>query len=96
MTEKRYYQGTGRRKTAIARWDAANVDEAIRLLGVSVSSLSARDGQLGLFADAPEERHGKLGAAMDAITARFGSGAISRAVDTPEKVTPSMRKKRGE
>ncbi len=83
------------RKTAIALWDAANVEEPIRLLGVSVSSLAASNAQLGLFSDAPDERHGKLGAAMDAITARFGSGAISRAVDTPEKVTPSMRKKRG-
>jgi hypothetical protein len=33
---------------------------------------------------------------MDAINARFGSGLIGRAVDAPEKVTPTMRKKRGE
>jgi DNA polymerase-4 len=84
------------RKTAIALWDAANVEEPIRLLGVSVSALAPSNAQLGLFADAPDEKHGKLGAAMDAITAKFGSGAISRAVTTPEKVTPSMRKKRGE
>jgi DNA polymerase IV len=84
------------RKTAIALWDAANVEEPVRLLGVSLSSLAASTAQLGLFADAPDERHGKLGAAMDAITARFGSDKISRGVGTPEKVTPSMRKKRGE
>ena len=84
------------RKTAIALWDAANVEEPIRLLGVSLSALAPSTAQLGLFADAPDERHGKLGAAMDAITARFGASAISRAVDTPEKVTPTMRKKRGE
>lgn len=84
------------RKAAIALWDAANVDEPIRLLGVSLSALAPSTSQLALFGDQPEERHGKLGAAMDAITARFGTGMIGRGVDTPEKVTPSMRKKRGE
>jgi DNA polymerase-4 len=84
------------RKTAIALWDAANVEEPVRLLGVSLSTLAPSTAQLGLFADAPSERHGKLGAAMDAITARFGSDKISRGVGTPEKVTHSMRKKRGE
>jgi DNA polymerase-4 len=84
------------RKTAIALWDAANVEEPVRLLGVSLSTLAPSTPQLGLFADAPDARHGKLGAAMDAITARFGSNKISRGIGTPEKLTPSMRKKRGE
>lgn len=84
------------RKTAIALWDAANVEEPIRLLGVSLSSLATSTSQLGLFADEPSAKHGKLGAAMDAIAARFGSDKISRGVDTPDKITPTMRKKRGE
>jgi len=84
------------RKTAIALWDAAKIQEPIRLLGVSLSSLAPSSAQLGLFGEEPSEKHGKLGAAMDAITARFGSGMIGRAVDAPDKVTPTMRKKRGE
>jgi DNA polymerase-4 len=81
------------RKTAIALWDAAEVREPIRLLGVSLSQLQAQGKQLDLFGDRKE---GKLGAAMDAIKSRFGEGKIGRAVDAPQKATPSMRKKRGE
>jgi DNA polymerase-4 len=84
------------RKTAIALWDAAHVRDAIRLLGVSLSSLEASGQQLSLFGEQKDEKHGKLGAAMDAITARFGSGVIGRGVHAPDKVTHSMRKKRGE
>ena len=55
----------------------------IRLLGVSVSSLSkaGEAGQLSLF-DRPEKvvKNEKLGRARDALEARFGKGAISRAV----------------
>jgi hypothetical protein len=33
---------------------------------------------------------------LDAIVERFGEKAISRAVEAPDKITPSSRRKRGE
>ncbi|MCC6213519.1 MAG: DNA polymerase IV [Polyangiaceae bacterium] len=47
-------------------------------------------------AAARRERSRRLGPALDAIQARWGAGAIRRAVDAPAKVTPSGRSKRGE
>lgn len=81
------------RKVAIALWDAAAVGEPVRLLGVSLSQLEPGGKQMELFGDRKE---GKLGAAMDAIATRFGRDKIRRAIDAPQKATPSMRKKRGE
>jgi DNA polymerase-4 len=83
------------RDVAVALWDAAAVGEPVRLLGVSMSNLERREGeQLALF---PSNEPGdRLGTALDAITARFGRGAIRRAVDEPEKATATDRKKRGE
>jgi DNA polymerase-4 len=82
------------RQTAIALWDAAGIDEPVRLLGVSLSNLTGRENeQLELFQPPKRDR---LGPALDAITERFGKHAISRAVDRPMKVTPSRAKKRGE
>jgi len=69
--------------------------EPVRLLGVSVHNLEPRENeQLELFQE--RVREDKLGDTLDAITARFGRGAIRRAVDEPEKATHSDRKKRGE
>jgi DNA polymerase-4 len=45
---------------------------------------------------AAPSRGERLGAALDAITERFGKGAIGRAVATPGKITQSDRRKRGE
>jgi DNA polymerase-4 len=83
------------RATALALWDAADVGEAVRLLGVSLSALEKRaEEQLELFA--PARAQDKLGPALEAIQARFDRSAIHRAVDEPGKVTPTMQKKRGE
>jgi DNA polymerase-4 len=83
------------REVAVALWDALALAEPVRLLGVSLSGLERRaEEQLELFS--PPRPKDRLGPALDAIHARFGQDAIRRAVTAPEKVTPSMRKKRGE
>jgi DNA polymerase-4 len=77
----------------------AAIAEPVRLLGVSVSALEwlgegrRAPSQLSLF-DPPERD--TLGPALDAITRRFGAGAIRRAVDAPGKITHGRGIKRGE
>jgi DNA polymerase-4 len=87
--------GTVIRDVAVALWDEAAISEPVRLLGVSVSGLVASERkQLDLF---PESHGGaRLGRTLDLIAARFGKQAIFRASPEPAKVTPSLRKKRGE
>jgi DNA polymerase-4 len=82
------------RSVAVELWDTEKIQEPVRLLGVSLSNLERRSAeQLDLFG---RPRPDRLGAALDEIQSRFGSGAIARAVDTPLKITASNRKKRGE
>jgi DNA polymerase IV len=90
-------------------WQAAALRVPIRLLGVSVSGLEASGGpaqeQLGLF-DARAARTGasrtasaaarRLGPTLDAITERFGAGAIGRAVEAVGKITHGRGIKRGD
>ena len=78
----------------VSEWDAAKIDEPVRLLGVSVRNLEQAARQLDLFDD--RKSTDKLGPALDAITKRFGRDAIRRAVDRPEKATASDKRKRGE
>jgi DNA polymerase-4 len=81
------------RQVAVELWDEAKLGEPVRLLGVSLSNLEPAGGvQLELF----KQPHDALGKALDAITERFGSGAISRAVERPEKISPGRTRKRGE
>jgi DNA polymerase-4 len=81
------------RAVAVALWDGSGIREPVRLLGVSLSSLERPNAvQLELFT--PPK--GALGKTLDAITERFGDGAISRAVERPHKITHGRTKKRGE
>jgi DNA polymerase IV len=82
------------RRVSLELWDRAEVTTPVRLLGVSASNLEfgPRTEQLELFG-APRRN---LGSTLDAIQARFGPGAIGRAVHVPEKQAPSDRSKPGE
>lgn len=91
--------GTCIANTARELWRAEQLVTPIRLLGVSVSALEHFGGaeqpvQLSLF-DAADARD-PLGPTLDAITQRFGSQAIRRAVESPHKITHTRKLKRGE
>jgi DNA polymerase IV len=84
------------REVALALWDAARIIEPVRLLGVSVSQLAASEQtQLDLFEETTRPKR-QLGVTLDQIRERFGRDAIGPAVSRLEKVTPSLRKKRGD
>jgi DNA polymerase-4 len=81
------------KQCAVRLWDQAAVQRPVRLIGLSVGGLaSAASGrQLSLFAG--DEPARSVGPALDAIERRFGSGAIYRGVELPDKLTPSGRPK---
>jgi DNA polymerase-4 len=82
------------REVAVDLWDEARISEPVRLLGISLSNLErVEQEQMELFRP---KRDNRLGLTLDAIVERFGEKAISRAVEAPDKITPSSRRKRGE
>jgi DNA polymerase IV len=84
------------REVALTLWDAARIIEPVRLLGVSVSQLAVSEQtQLDLFEETTRPKR-QLGLTLDQIRERFGRDAIGPAVSRFEKVTPSLRKKRGD
>lgn len=84
------------REVALELWDTAKVGEPVRLLGISVSQLSpSQQSQLDLFTESSRPKR-QLGVALYAIRERFGKDAIGPAVSRFDKLTPTMRKKRGE
>jgi DNA polymerase IV len=54
------------------------LEKAVRLTGVSAQELVGAHSQLGLFVE-PEARSNRLNAALDAIAARYGQGAVTPA-----------------
>jgi DNA polymerase-4 len=80
-------------RTALELWDEAHLRAPVRLIGVSVGALVLRENeQLELFAP----RRPQVGPTLDAIRERFGPAVIGRAVSTPHKLTPSLRRKSGD
>ncbi|HVU02348.1 MAG TPA: DNA polymerase IV, partial [Polyangiaceae bacterium] len=85
------------RDVAVDLWDAAGIQESVRLLGVTVTNIEEPAmEQLDLFSAKEKAKSDRLGPTLDAITAKFGKGVIDRAVDAPEKATASDRRKKGD
>ena len=84
------------REVALALWDAEELGEAVRLIGVSLSGFDNTQQQLELTFEPPRQRRDPVGPVLDQIQERFGKGAIRRAVADPDKVTPTLQRKRGE
>jgi DNA polymerase-4 len=75
----------------------ADLHEAVRLVGVSVSTLEPGEAeQLPLLPEEAEARRRRLNAALDAIRERFGAGALEPALSRVERAGLSLQIKRGE
>ena len=75
----------------------AELGEAVRLLGVSVSSLEPAEAeQLSLLPEEREAKRARLNATLDAIRERFGAGALEPALGKVERAGLSLQIKRGE
>jgi DNA polymerase IV len=86
--------GATLRRCAVELWERLGLTQPVRLVGVSASNLVAASAprQLSLF-DTP--KRDEVGSTMDAIVAKFGEGAIRRAVDAPKKITPNLHRRPG-
>jgi hypothetical protein len=67
-------------KAALAIFDcwAAGSFQPVRLIGVTAARMTSQEAPPGLFPDPQCDQQRKVDAATDAITMRFGKGAIRR------------------
>ncbi|MDO9264776.1 MAG: hypothetical protein Q7U02_12470 [Desulfosalsimonadaceae bacterium] len=70
-------------QAAVALLDAYKLDKPVRLIGVGASDLSAKDQpfQMDLFGqpDKSTDKWEKIDTTVDAISAKFGKGAVKKA-----------------
>ena len=66
-------------REACALLDRVDLRRAVRLTGVSAQDLGRGESQLGLFEKQGPSRTDKLNKALDAISSKYGSGAIVHA-----------------
>jgi DNA polymerase-4 len=84
-------------RTAGALLRRADLREAVRLLGVSVSRLEPADSaQLELLPEPGDERRARLNRTLDAIRDRFGADALVRGAAPEDRAGLSLQIKRGE
>ncbi|CAG0991559.1 DNA polymerase IV [Myxococcaceae bacterium] len=87
------------RRTACELLDREAFPEPIRLVGVGVTNLvAAAKTQVDLFVRSDDgDRRARLHRALDAVTERFGHGALVRAgAETISRAGLSLQRKRGE
>jgi DNA polymerase IV len=83
----------GRRlaETALDLWAGIAAGKRIRLVGVAAESLERAAGEQLDLLDARPARTSSLNRALDAITARFGDGAVRRGgAGRVERAAPSL------
>ena len=84
-------------ETAIALFRAERLREPVRLVGLSLSSLTKEESQqLDLFTEKKKVVADRLNPALDQIRERFGKEAIFRAGKAASKLTHSLTKKQGD
>lgn len=82
-------------KTAVRLYDSLEIDQPVRLLGISLSNLEHQEQQLSLFES--DRKKEQLTKAMDAVNDRFGEFKIGfgSTLDTEEKgshvISPAWR-----
>ena len=66
-------------RAAVSILDTIDLKKSVRLLGVSLSSLSKGEEQLPLFGQAGEDKKTALAKAVDAVNDKFGENALTHA-----------------
>ena len=66
-------------RAAVSILDTIDLKKSVRLLGVSLSSLSKGEETLPLFGQAGEDKKAALAKAVDAVNDKFGENALTHA-----------------